>query len=128
MTILLEKAAENLASAASEHANQRYNACANRAYYACFQAAIVALIRASLGPTTRDAEWSYGYVQSQFAEELIARRKHYPAGLRDTLPRLAELRERADYETTHVSQAQAARALGRAREFVEAVMRGGERQ
>jgi uncharacterized protein (UPF0332 family) len=33
------KAAENLASAASELVNRRFNASVNRAYYACFQAA-----------------------------------------------------------------------------------------
>jgi uncharacterized protein (UPF0332 family) len=127
MQVLLEKAAENLASAISEHANRRYNACANRAYYACFQAGIVALMRAGIGPTTRQAEWGHGFVQAQFAGELIGRRKQYPAALRDALPRLLELRERADYETTHVSQIQAARALTRAREFIAAVLPGGDR-
>jgi hypothetical protein len=91
------------------------------------QAGIVALKRAGIGPATRQAEWGHGFVQAQFAGELIARRKLYPAILRDTLPRLLELRERADSETTHVSQTQAVRALTRAREFVAAVLSGGDR-
>jgi uncharacterized protein (UPF0332 family) len=124
--VLLEKATESLASAASEHANRRSNACANRAYYACFQGGIVALLRAGIGPATREEEWGHGYVQARFAGDLIGRRKHYPASLRDTLPRLLELRERADYEPTHVSQPQAARARASAREFVAAVLKGGE--
>lgn len=127
MQVLLEKAIENLASATSEHANQRYNACANSAYYARFQAGIVALMRAGIGPATRQSEWGHGFVQAQFAGELVGRRKQYPATLRDTLPRLLELRERAAYETTHVSQTQAARALARGREFVAAVLSGGDR-
>lgn len=38
------------------------------------------------------------------------------------------LRERADYEATHVSQTQAGRARSRAQEFVSAVVTGGEQQ
>ena len=123
--VLLEKAVENLASAVSDHAAKRYNACANRAYYACFQAAIAALIRAGVTPGNRDGTWGHGYVQSRFAGELIGRRKLYPAVLRDTLARLEELRERADYHMIHVSEVQSARAVTRARTFVQAI-RGSE--
>lgn len=122
----LDKAEENVASAASEYANGRYNACANRCYYACFQAAVAALMQGNVRPATRDAEWGHAYVQSQFAGLLITRRKVYGSELRDTLPRLLELRERADYEATPVSQTQARRALDRARQFVGAVLRGGD--
>jgi uncharacterized protein (UPF0332 family) len=118
------KGLENIDSAASELTNRRYNASANRAYYAVFHAAIVALLRAGIHPP--GAQWGHGFVQAQFAGQLVTRRKAYPATLRDILPRLEELRERADYGLTHVSQNQAARALRRAEEFIEAIqVRGG---
>jgi uncharacterized protein (UPF0332 family) len=121
--VYVTKATENLASAASELVNRRYNACANRAYYACFQAAIVALLNEGLAPRG-GREWGHDYVQAQFAGNLIGRRKRYPAALRSTLPRLAELREKADYGHTLVSQAQAARALSLAEVFVQNVVEG----
>src|SRR4051794_13293719 len=107
-----EKALENIDSAASEFSNRRYNASANRAYYACFQAAIVALMRGGVRPP--GSQWGHSFVQAQFAGQLVSKRKMYPSALRDTLPRLEELRERADYRTAHVSQPQALRALRRA--------------
>jgi uncharacterized protein (UPF0332 family) len=119
------KALENIDSAASELTNRRYNASANRAYYAAFHAGIVALMREGIRPS--GPQWGHGFVQAQFAGELVTRRKAYPAGLRDALPRLAELRERADYGLTHVSQVQAQRALRRAQEFIEAIQQGGEK-
>lgn len=118
------KALENLASAASEAASRRYNASANRAYYAAFQAAIVALLREGIRP--QGGQWGHAFVQSQFAGQLVTRRKVYPAALRDTLPRLEELRERADYGLAHVSQAQAERALRRAEDLIGHVERGGK--
>ena len=119
-----EKALENIDSAGSELSNRRYNACANRAYYAAFHAAIVALLREGIEPP--GAQWGHAFVQARFAGQLVMRRKVYPAALRDTLPRLAELRERADYALTHVSQPQAERALRRAHTFLDAIERGGE--
>ena len=119
-----DKALENIDSAASELTNRRYNASANRAYYAAFHAAIVALLRAGIEPP--GVQWGHGFVQARFAGQLVTRRKAYPAALRDTLPRLEELRERADYGLTHVSQTQAARAVGRAQAFIEAIRRGCE--
>jgi uncharacterized protein (UPF0332 family) len=119
------KALENIDSAGSELTNRRYNASANRAYYAAFQAAIVALLRAGIEPP--GAQWGHAFVQAQFAGQLVSRRKVYPAVLRDTLPRLAELRERADYAITHVSRTQAERALRRAQAFLDAIERGGEK-
>ena len=116
----LARAEENLASATSELANDRYNACANRCYYSCFQAAIVALMRAGIRPAG-GAGWGHAFVQAQFAGQLVNRRKLYPADLRDVLPRLATLRERADYRPRMVNQVEASRAVRRAQEFVEAV-------
>jgi uncharacterized protein (UPF0332 family) len=93
------KALENIDSAGSELTNRRYNASANRAYYAVFHAAMVALLREGIKPP--GAQWGHAFVQAQFAGQLVTRRKAYPAALRDTLPRLEELRERADYGLTH---------------------------
>ncbi len=116
------KAQESLAAARSELATDRYNVCASRCYYACFQAAVAALMLAGIEPPPQDRVWSHGAVQSLFAGLLIDRRKRYPAALRSTLPRLASLRERADYDASPVSGVQAARAVSRAAEFVGAVM------
>jgi uncharacterized protein (UPF0332 family) len=117
------KARENLASAASELANGRYNACANRAYYACFQAAIAALLAAGIRPPR--GEWGHDFVQAQVAGQLIARRKAYPSALRDVLPRAFIVRQTADYKTERVSEVQATRTLRRAAEFVRTMTMGG---
>ena len=121
--LYMAKVIENLASAASELANARYNACANRCYYACFQMAIVALLRAGVASPGRRGEWGHDFVQAQFAGVLISARKLYPAEQRSVLIQLHELRARADYETTPVSAVQAERALRRARAFVQATTR-----
>ena len=118
------KSQQNLASAASELANGRYDACANRAYYACFQGAIAALLVAGIRPT--GAVWGHDFVQAQFAGQLITRRKQYPSELRDTLPQLFDLRRRADYEPAAVSATLADRAVRRARDFVTAMLGGGD--
>ena len=124
----LAKAEENVASAASELVNGRYNACANRCYYAAFQAAVAALIQAGIRPPRgARGEWGHAFVQAQFAGELIMRRKLYPAALRDVLPRLQVTRRRADYEPTAVSQTQATRSLRMAQDLVTAVQGGRER-
>ncbi|MBI2876405.1 MAG: HEPN domain-containing protein [Candidatus Tectomicrobia bacterium] len=122
----LAKAEESLAGAESEFANGRYNNCANRCYYACFQAAVQALLRAGIQPNRTRAEWRHAFVQAQFVGHLINRRKQYPAALRDVLARTLILRQTADYEPEGVMQAQALRALRRAREFLEAIRTRGE--
>lgn len=121
--IYLEKARESLASAQSELDNRRYNCSANRSYYACFQAAIAVLIPHGLVPR---AHWNHQFVQSRFAGDLVARQKRYPAPLADIFNRLMLLRHDADYKPTMVSHTQATRALRDARQFVTAVVKGGE--
>ena len=123
----LAKAERSLAGAASEHSNGRYDNTANRCYYGAFQAAIAALLRAGVRPPDPRAGWGHGYVQAQFAEQLIRRRKAYPADVADVLTRLLALRRTADYKAEPVSETQATRALRRAREFVATIQtRGGE--
>ena len=124
--LYLAKAAESLASAESDFAAGRYNSCANRAYYACFQAAIIALLREGIGPSPRDRQWRHAAVQAQFAEQLVRRRKLFPAALAEALGRLVILRGTADYQPDSITGAQAARAPERAGDFVTAV-RGQER-
>ena len=122
--IFLAKAQEALTGAESEYANARYNNSANRCYYACFQADVSALIQAGVQP--RGTQWGHQFVQAEFAGQLINRRKFYPSNLRDVLSRLVLLRQQADYESGHIPQTQALRAVRRARALVEAVQRGGE--
>ena len=71
-----------------------------------------------MGPPAR---WQHGFVQAQFVGQLINRRKHYPASLRDALFRTLILRRVADYTLQYVSQTEAYRAVRRARAFLEAI-------
>jgi len=120
------KARENLASAQSEYINGRYNAAANRAYYGSFHAAIVALLDAGL--PARTGTWGHGYVQAQFAGQLITRRKLFDAEFRDTLTVLFELRTKADYDQALVTQREAGRAVRYAEALLDAIARrGGDR-
>lgn len=112
------KATESLDGAESEFANRRFDNCANRAYYACYQAAVAALIREGIRSPGR--RWGHDTVQALFVGELINRRKRYPPDLRDTFERLFLIRQTADYSSDFVSEIQAARALRRARAFVQA--------
>ncbi len=117
----LSKARESLEGATSELVNGRYNNAANRSYYACFQAAIAALDLAGIRPSGERGAWSHTFVQSQFAGQLVNRRKVYPAELRDALTQTQAVREQADYRATRVSNTQATRAVSRARAVVTAV-------
>jgi uncharacterized protein (UPF0332 family) len=119
--LYLIKAAESLSGAESEFANDRPNNCANRCYYACFQAAVAALIQEGIRPAGTRAQWSHAFVPAQFAGQLVIRRKLYPAGFRDVLPRNYALRQTADYDADPISQRDAARALRRTRDFVAAI-------
>ena len=116
-----DKAEESLAGAVAEYTNARYNNCANRCYYSCFQAAVYALREAGITAVGRHSGWGHDQLQGTFARELIARRKVYPASLRDVLPRVYLLREAADYRRDLVSEAQASRALQRTRTFLQTI-------
>lgn len=119
--LYLYKAQESLAGAESEFANGRYNNCANRCYYACFHGAVYALLRSGIAPAQTQRGWGHSFVQAQFVEQLINRRKLHPPTLRDVLARNIVLRQTADYRDDHVTQTQALRALRRSREFVATV-------
>jgi uncharacterized protein (UPF0332 family) len=125
--IFLAKAEESLAGAESEFANGRYNNCANRSYYACFQAAVHALLVAGTRTRSPQGQWGHDFVQAEFVGQLVNRRKLYPATVRDVLARGLSLRHQADYGQGMIVEMQAARALRRAREFVDAVRAGSRR-
>ena len=128
----LTKALESLAGAESEFANERYTNCANRCYYAAFQAAVAALDEHGFVPPRGRGRttWSHEALPATFVGELINRRKVYSPELRDTLSRLASLREAADYTPDFISETQAFRALRRTRTFVAAIVqhRGDDQQ
>lgn len=117
----MSKAVESLHSAQDDFAATRYNSCANRAYYACFQAAVAALLAAGIRPVSPRGEWSHEFVQSQFNGILINRRKLYPATLRRILRDTIEVREKADYTPSPVSERVANRVLRHAQAFVQAI-------
>lgn len=123
--VYLDKARESLETAQAELFNRRFNSSANRSYYACFQAALYALVRAGIRSTRADGRWSHEFVHGQFNGELVDRRHLSPAQLRRTLPQNFRLRQAADYGLERVSDVQAARAVSRAQEFLEAVERRG---
>jgi uncharacterized protein (UPF0332 family) len=108
-SIYLDKALESLAGAASEFGNRRYNNAASRCYYSCFQAAISALQHEGIRP--HGEQWGHAFVQAQFAEQLIRRRKRYVSDLRTVLLQTLALRHAADYRNDWISQRDALRAL-----------------
>ena len=120
------KARENMAAAASEMANGRFNTATSRCYYAVFLAAIATLVQAGIRPAGEKNQWGHRFVHAQFAGQLIARRKLFPSSLRDVLPRLLALRQIADYDTDPIGPARAQRALRRADNFLTALQVGGE--
>jgi uncharacterized protein (UPF0332 family) len=121
VAIYLAKAMESLEGAESELANRRYNNCANRCYYACFQAAIAALLPAGVQARSAKGYWRHQTIHATFVEQLINRRRRYPASLRAVLVTNFKLRQEADYETDGISEVQAHRAVRRSREFVNAI-------
>ena len=104
--VFLSKAAESVASAEADFAARRYNSCANRCYYAAFQAAIAALLRVGISPK---GKWLHTFVHARF-DDLVYRRKRYPAELRGIWARLHTLREKADYTNDLVTETEARRA------------------
>jgi uncharacterized protein (UPF0332 family) len=79
----------------------------SRAYDAMFWAAQIALPQIGI---TR-SEWSHAALQASFVNELIRRRKRYPALLGQHLNRALQLRLGADYRRKGVSQNQARRRI-----------------
>lgn len=119
----LEKAQQSLLGAESEFVSQRYDNAANRAYYACFQAAVAALLDAGEKPVTGKGTRSHAVIQALFAQQLIHRRKMYPADLVSVLQDLRGLRQQVDYTTVPASEIRCNRVLAKARLFVATVQK-----
>jgi uncharacterized protein (UPF0332 family) len=115
----IAKAEESLKAAELCYAQGLYNSAANRAYYAMFQAAQVALEAAGLMRPGR----SHAGLHAAFANELTRRRKQFASGLASDLTIVQELCHTADYRNHHLSARQALRALHKASEFVQAIIR-----
>ncbi|MCP4112145.1 MAG: HEPN domain-containing protein [Desulfobacteraceae bacterium] len=110
-----QKAKENLMVAKMGFEYKCYNASANRAYFATFQAAIAALDDKGLLTKGRnDHKW----IQSEFSEKLIKRRKVYPAKIKSYLMKMQMLRNMADYEHEFVPKKDAAEQIRRAEEMI----------
>jgi uncharacterized protein (UPF0332 family) len=122
----LRKARESLASAKADARAKRYNSAANRAYYAAFQAAVAALIHWRV--RAAETDWEHRFVAAEFSGRLILRRKVFVREFATTLPRLFQLRIRADYRPVETSSRAAAYAVRGADAFVSNVsenMQGG---
>jgi uncharacterized protein (UPF0332 family) len=117
--IYLAKAEQCLAGAALAVAHGQYNNATNRAYYAAFQAAIAALRRAGVEPPT-SRYWAHDFVLREYAARLAAG-GGYPPASAATFKALQDERLKADYEVELIGQASAERAVGLARQFVDAV-------
>jgi len=96
-----------------------HNASVNRAYYAMFQAAIAALTKYGIGKPSD--KWKHDFVQAQFAEALIHRRKIFSSRFANSLITILGRREIADYDTTQTNEKTASRTLRLAQNFVEQV-------
>ncbi len=94
-----------------------FHSAASRVYYAMFWAAQAALARVGVVRS----EWSHPALQASFVNELIRRRKLYPALFGQHFNRALQLRLDADYRPKGISQNQATRAVRWAHEFVIAL-------
>ena len=113
----LAKAEESLRAAILCYESGLYNSSVSRVYYLMYQAAQVTLEAAGFVR----AEWTHGGLQATFANELTRRRKRYRFVLARNLNVLQDLRHTADYRASNISERQAKRALGKAREFVSEI-------
>jgi uncharacterized protein (UPF0332 family) len=114
----LAKAQENLHDAERAFEEGRYNASGNRAYYSAFQAAIAALASESITNDKNPHSW----VQAQFSELLVKRRKRYPAKMASMLLPMQEIRDKADYKSLFVSKNAASQQLRDAKEFLSHIL------
>jgi hypothetical protein len=71
----------------------------------------------------RRSEWSHPALQASFANELIRRRKIYPALFGQHFNRGLQLRLDADYRPKGVSKRQATQAVLWAQELLAAIMK-----
>lgn len=115
--VVLEKAEESLNAARLCLERRLYNSATSRAYYAIYQAAEAALTDAGF----HRMEWSHPGLQATFTNELIRRRKVYPALFSRYINRALELRIVADYRTISISHKQSAQATQWAEDIIQRV-------
>jgi uncharacterized protein (UPF0332 family) len=116
-----EKAEEALKVAEWAYQNGYYNEAVSRSYFAALKAALALLASLSLKPknTVRIGYW----VQANFANECIHRRKLMPRESAKVLSDLRDLRSRAEYTEEMMNEWLARQSLKLAREFLAAVER-----
>ena len=119
ITESMAKAEENLTAAELCLEYDLRNASVNRAYYAMFQAAIAVLTK--FGISRRGERWEHGYVQAQFSNALIQRRKVLPGRFKKALPDIMAHRHEADYSATQISSKIANLTLRLAQSFVQQI-------
>ena len=119
----IDKAHANLSAAQLCFENDLLDAAANRAYYAAFQAAVAALASEGVKKDQLDHKW----VQAQFSQKLIKRKKIFPRRFRSYLLESQSVRNTADYEADHVTRNDAKGQIQRAREIIDHSMKGIER-
>ena len=115
----LDRAQEALEAAQVCLERRLYQSAASRAYYALFWAAQAAL--ATVG--VKRLEWSHAALQASFVNELIRRRKSFPAIFGQHFNRALQLRLDADYRLKGVSQRQATQSVFWAREIISAIIK-----
>lgn len=94
-----------------------HDACANRIYYAVFDAAFVACMHYGV-----KIEPEHAKVLSAFCGELIARKKLFPASVKESLYELQKIRIKADYGEVAVSKTTASNALKTGKQIVYTVL------
>lgn len=118
---LWRKACQALSVAELAYENGFYDEAVCRSYFATLKAALALLASLGLLPknTVRIGYW----VQANFANECIHRRKLMPAESASILSDLRDMRSRAEYTDEMMTERKARQAIKLAREFLAAVER-----
>jgi uncharacterized protein (UPF0332 family) len=118
---LWRKACQALSVAELAYKSGFYDEAVCRSYFAVLKAALALLASLGLQPknTVRIGYW----VQSNFANECIHRRKLMPAESARWLTELRNLRVQAEYTDEMMTERKARQAIKLAREFLAAVER-----
>lgn len=116
------KAQEGLADARAAFDAGWYTICVRNAYYAAYHAAIAALIAEGI-VDQRGGRWAHDFVQAAFVQQLVNRRKVYPASVRSPLPEMMRLRIEADYTPRHISEREANWAVRHSQGSVDVIGR-----
>ncbi len=121
VTNFWRKAKEALIVADLAYQSGCYNEAVCRSYFAALKAALALMASLGLKPkeTVRIGYW----VQANFANECIHRRKLMPADSARLLAELRNLRARAEYTPELMPERAAWKALKFAKEFLSAVER-----